>query len=76
MIILQKKPKKNNPYLPQLLDHPYRILLILGSGSRKTSALLNLKKQQDDDDYSVIVLLLRFIYMLRTQISKISTISH
>ena len=26
------------PYIP---DHPYRILIIRGSGSRKTNALLN-----------------------------------
>ena len=30
------------PYIP---DHPYRILVISGSGSRKTNALLNLRKQ-------------------------------
>ena len=30
---------KNWPYIP---DQPYRILIIGGSGSRKTNALLNL----------------------------------
>ena len=30
---------KNWPYIP---DHPYRILIIGGSGSGETSALLNL----------------------------------
>ena len=35
-------------------DHPYKILIIRGSGSGKTNALLNLIKQQDDDNYSVI----------------------
>ena len=38
----------------QIPDHPYRILIIGGSGSRKTKSLLNLIKQQDDDDYSIV----------------------
>ena len=35
-------------------DHLYRILVIGGSGSGKTNALINLIEQQDDDDYSNI----------------------
>ena len=35
------------PYIP---DHPYRILIIGGSGSRKTNALLNLTNSQPDID--------------------------
>ena len=31
-------------------DHPYRILIIGGSGSRKTNTLLNLIKEQGDTD--------------------------
>ena len=31
-------------------DHPYRILIIVGSGSGKTNALFNLIKEQDDID--------------------------
>ena len=40
----------------QIPDHPYGILLIGGSGSRKAIALLNLIKQQvdDDEDYRII----------------------
>ena len=34
------------PYIP---DHPYRILIIRGSGSGKTNALLNLNNQPDID---------------------------
>ena len=30
-------------------DHPYRLLIIGGSGSRKTNALLNLIREQDSD---------------------------
>ena len=33
-----------------MLDHPYRILIIGGFGSRKTSALLNLISNQPDID--------------------------
>ena len=35
------------PYIP---DHPYRILIIGGSGSKKTNALLNLINNQPDID--------------------------
>ena len=34
--------------------NPYRILIIGGSESGKTNALLNLIKQQDNEDYSII----------------------
>ena len=35
------------PYIP---DRPYRIVMIGGSGSRKTSGLLNLIRNQPDTD--------------------------
>ena len=38
---------KNWPYIP---DHPYRILIIGGSGSGKTNLLLNLIENQTDID--------------------------
>ena len=38
---------KNWSYIP---DHPYRILIIGGSGSGKTNALLNLIENQPDID--------------------------
>ena len=38
---------KNWPYTP---DHPYKILIIGGSGSRKTNVLLNLIENQPDID--------------------------
>ena len=34
------------PYIP---DHPYRILIVGGSGSGKTNALLNLINNQPDN---------------------------
>ena len=41
------KHNKNWPYVP---DHPYRILIIGGSGSGKTNLLLNLIENQPDID--------------------------
>ena len=41
------EPNSKWPYIP---DHPYRILIIGGSGSGKTNALLNLINNQPDID--------------------------
>ena len=41
------KHNKKWPYIP---DHPYRILIIGGSGSWKTDLLLNLIENQPDID--------------------------
>ena len=40
----------HNPNWPYIPDHPYRILIIGGSGSEKTSLLLNLIENQPDID--------------------------
>ena len=40
--------KKHNEKLPYIPDHPYRILIIGGSGSGKTNALINLIDGQND----------------------------
>ena len=40
----------HNPNCPYLPDHPYRTLIIRGSGFGKTNALLNLKNNQPDID--------------------------
>ena len=42
--------KKHNPNWPYIPDHPYRILIIGGSGSGKTNTLLNLIENQPDID--------------------------
>ena len=39
----------HNPNWPYIPDHPYRILIIGGSGSGKTNVLLNLMKNQRPD---------------------------
>ena len=42
-----KEPNEKLSYIP---DHPYRILIIGGSGSGKANALINLINEQDDID--------------------------
>ena len=42
--------QEHNPNQPQIPDHPYRILIIGGSGSRKRNSLFNLIIQQPDID--------------------------
>ena len=45
--------RKHNPNWPYIPDHPYRILIIGGSGSGKTNTLLNLiNNQQDIEKYT------------------------
>ena len=42
---------EHNPDKPYIPDHPYRIIIIIGgSGSGKTTALLNLINKQPDID--------------------------
>ena len=41
---------EHNLKWPYILNRPYRILIIGGSGSRKTNALLNLINNQSDID--------------------------
>ena len=43
----KKEPNLNWPYIPH---HPYRILIIGGSGTGKTNALLNLINNEQDID--------------------------
>ena len=42
--------KENNSKWSEIPDHPYRILIIGGSGSGKTNALLNLISHEPDMD--------------------------
>ena len=42
--------KEQNLNWPNIPDHPYRILIIGGSGTGKTNALLNLINNQPDID--------------------------
>ena len=48
--ITHKNNKKHNEKWPYIPDHRYRILIIGGSGSGKTNALINLINEQSDTD--------------------------
>ena len=45
-----EKNEELNLKLPYIPDHPYRLLIIRGSGPGKTNALPNLIKEQDSDN--------------------------
>ena len=48
--ITNENNKKHNEKWPYIPDHPYRILIIGGSGSGKTNTLLNLRNEQHGID--------------------------
>ena len=48
LTMLQKNIKEHDPNWPQIPDHPYRMLIIGGSGSGKTNSLFGLINQQPD----------------------------
>ena len=59
--ITNENNKKQNEKWPYIPDHPYRIVIIGGSESGKTNALLNLIKEQDD---------INKIYLYATDLSE------
>ena len=48
--ITNENNKEHNEKWPFIPDHPYRIMIIGGSGSGKTNALINLINKQNDID--------------------------
>ena len=48
--ITDENNKKHNEKWTYIPDHPYRILIIGGSGTRKTNTILNLINEQNDID--------------------------
>ena len=46
--ITKEDRKEHNPNWPEIPDHPYRILIAGGSGSRKTNAFLNRINHEPD----------------------------
>ena len=48
--VVKENIKEHNPNWPQISDHPYRILIIGGSGSGKINSLFNLINHQPDID--------------------------
>ena len=54
--------EKHNSKYPYIPDHPYRMLIIWGSGSGKTNVLLNLIKQQDNNELELDKIAKKIIY--------------
>ena len=48
--VTKENIKEHNPSSPQIPDHPYKILIIGGSGSAIKNSLFNLISQQPDID--------------------------
>ena len=46
--VIKEDIKGHNPNWTEVTDHPYRILIIGGSGSGETSSLFNLINKQPD----------------------------
>ena len=51
--VTKKTRAEHNPKWPYIPDHPYRILIIGGSGSGKTNALFILIGYQNDYDNAI-----------------------
>ena len=47
--ITNENNKKHSEKWPFIPDYPYRILIVAGSGSGRTNALLNLINERNDD---------------------------
>ena len=48
--VTKENIKEHNPNWPHIPDHPSRILIVGGSGSEKTNALLNIVNHEPDID--------------------------
>ena len=46
--VTKEDTKEYNPNWPEIPDHLYRILIVGGSGSGKTNALLNITNHEPD----------------------------
>ena len=55
--VIKEETKEHNPIWPQIPDHPFRILITGGSGSRKASSLFHLISQQPDINKKFIQML-------------------
>ena len=50
MINIDENKTEHNKKQPYIPDHPYRIIIIGGSGSGKTNSLINLINEENDID--------------------------
>ena len=48
--VIKEKEKEHNPNWPEIPDHPYRLLIIRGSGSGQRNLLSNLINHQPNID--------------------------
>ena len=64
--ITKEDIKGHNPNLPEILDHPYRMLMVRGSGSGKTNAWRNLINHEPDIDK--IYLYVKYPYKAKYQL--------
>ena len=48
--VIGKNAQEHNPHWPKIPDHSCRILMVGGSGSRKTNALLSIINHQPEID--------------------------
>ena len=53
--VIKEETKEYNPNWPEIPDHPYRILIIGGSGFGKTNSLFNLINQQPNIDKNLFI---------------------
>ena len=60
--VTKEDKKEHNLNWPEIPNHPYRILIIGGSGSGKTNALLNLINDELDID--------KKLYMLKIHVKQ------
>ena len=56
--------EKHNLKYPYIPDHPYRMLIIWGSGSGKRNVLLNLIKQQDNNELELYKIAKNYLLFL------------
>ena len=61
--ITNENNKKHNEKWPCIPDNPYRIMIIGGSGSRKTNALINLINEKND--YKIYLYAREYEYLIK-----------
>ena len=64
--VTKEKIREHNINWPQIPGHPYRMLIIGGSGSRKTNSLFNLINQQPDIEKNYLYV--KDLYQARYQL--------